>query len=57
MTKSPSAILLIVLALFHISCENADAQKVDMPSSAKQQVLSLNHTNNGQHLAPPWANR
>src|SRR5205809_3655286 len=34
------------------SCGNADAQKADMSStSIKQQVLSLNFTNNRQHLA------
>jgi hypothetical protein len=40
----------VVLALWHISCQKADALST-MPSSAKQQVLSLNHMNNRQHLA------
>jgi hypothetical protein len=52
MTNSRSAVFLVALAFLWTSCGNADAQKVDMSSkSIKQQVSSLNFTNNGQHLA------
>jgi len=52
MTNSRSAVFWVALVFLWISCGNADAQKVDMSStSIKQQVLSLNFTNNGQHLA------
>src|SRR6266852_7447619 len=52
MTNSRSAVFLVALVFLRASCGNADAQKVDMSStSIKQQVLSLNFTNNGQHLA------
>ena len=52
MTTSRSAVFLIALAFLLTCCGNADAQKVDMSStSIEQRVLSLNFTNNGQHLA------
>ena len=52
MTNSRSAVFLVALVFLWTSCGNADAQKVDMSStSIKQQVLSLNFTNNGQHPA------
>jgi hypothetical protein len=52
MTTSRSASFLVALAFLWTSCGSADAQKLGMPStSIKQQVLSLNFTNNGQHLA------
>jgi len=52
MTKSRSAVVLVALACLWTSGGNADAQQVDMAStSGKPQVLSLNFTNNGQHLA------
>jgi hypothetical protein len=52
MKTSRSAGFLIALAFLLTCCGNADAQKVDMSStSIEQRVLSLNFTNNGQHLA------
>jgi len=52
MTNSRSAVFLVVLVFLRASCGNAEAQKVDKSStSIKQQVLSLNFANNGQHLA------
>jgi hypothetical protein len=52
MTNSRSAVLLIVLVFFWTPCGKAHAQKVDTSSTTiKQQLLSLNFTNNGQHLA------
>src|SRR5690349_21528560 len=52
MTNSRLAVFFAALALLLTSSGNADAQKVDMNStSIKQQVLSLNRTNNGQHVA------
>ena len=52
MTTSRSAVFLVALAFLLTYCGNAVAQKVDMSStSIEQQVLSLNFTNNGQHLA------
>jgi hypothetical protein len=51
-TTSRSAVFLVALAFLWTCCGYADAQKVDMSStSIEQQVLSLNFTNNGQHLA------
>lgn len=50
MANARSAVFLVGLA-FWISCNSADAQQVNMPStSTKQKVLSLNFANNGQHL-------
>jgi hypothetical protein len=52
MTASRSAFSLVALAFLWTSCGGAAAQKLDVPStSIEQQVLSLNFTNNGQHLA------
>ena len=52
MTKSRPAAFFVAMALLLTSCGNANAQKADMSSSrAKQQVISLIITNNGQHLA------
>jgi hypothetical protein len=52
MTNSRSAFSLVALALLWTSCANAGAQKAGISStSAKQQILSLNFTNNGQHVA------
>ena len=52
MTTSRPAVFLIELAFLLTCCGNADAQKVEMSStSIEQRVLSLNFTNNGQHLA------
>jgi hypothetical protein len=51
MANSRSA-LLVALAFFWISCSNAEAQKADISSTGvQQQVLSLDVSNNGQHLA------
>jgi hypothetical protein len=51
MTNSRSAVFL-ALAFLWASCGHAKAQKVGRSSTRiKQQVLSLNFTNNGQHLA------
>jgi hypothetical protein len=52
MTNSRSAFSLVTLAFLWICCANAGAQKAGIPSTrAKQPVLSLNFTNNGQHVA------
>jgi hypothetical protein len=52
MTNSRSAFAWVALAFLWTSCSNAGAQKAGIPSTrAKQQVLSLNFTNNGQHVA------
>ena len=50
MPHSRSAIFFVALALLRGFCGNADAQKVDMSSSIKPQVLSLNRANHGQHV-------
>jgi hypothetical protein len=51
MTTARPAFSLAGLAFLWTSWGRAAAQKLDMPStSIKQQVLSLNFTNNGQHL-------
>jgi len=51
MTTSRSAFSLVALAFLWTSWGSAAAQNLDMPStSITQQVLSLNFTNNGQHL-------
>jgi hypothetical protein len=52
MANSRLAFFLVALAFLWISCGKADAQKADISSTnVKQQVLSLNLSNNGQHLA------
>ena len=52
MTTSRSAVFLVTLAFLWTCFGDADAQKVGMSStSIEQHVLSLNFTNNGQHLA------
>jgi hypothetical protein len=52
MTTSRSAFIFVALALLWTSCGNADEQKVGISStSIKLQVLSVDFTNNGQHLA------
>jgi len=52
MANSRSAFSLVALAFLWTSCANAGAQKAGISStSAKQQILSLNFTNNGQHVA------
>lgn len=52
MTHSRRAAFFVALALLLTSCGNAVAQKAGMSSRrTKQQVLSFNFTNNGQHLA------
>ena len=51
MPNSISAVLLVMLAFSPASCGNADAQKGNISvTTVKQEVLSLNITNNGQHL-------
>ena len=43
--------MLVALVIWAPLCADANAQKVSMsPTSVKQQVLSLNLTNNGQHV-------
>ena len=50
-TNARLAICLVAFTLVLVVCGKADAQKVDAPSPASQQhILSLNFTNNGQHL-------
>ena len=50
--RSRTAIFLMTLAFLGAFCSYANAQKIGMSStSAEQQLLSLNITNNGQHLA------
>ena len=50
--KAPrSAVFSVVLALLWTFCGNADAQKVMSTTGIKPPVLSLNFTNNGQHVA------
>jgi hypothetical protein len=52
MANTRSAFCLVALALLWTSCASAGAQKAGSSSTrAKQQVLSLNFTNNGQHVA------
>lgn len=52
MTNSRSAFALVAMAFLLTSCTNAAAQKAGISSTrAKPQVLSLNLTNNGQHVA------
>ena len=52
MTNSRSAFSLVALAFLWTSCGNAGAQTTPISStSVKQQVLSLDFTNNGQRLA------
>jgi hypothetical protein len=52
MANRRSAFSLVALALLWACCANAGAQKAGRSSTrAKQQVLSLNLTNNGQHVA------
>ena len=52
MTTSRSTVFLAALAFLWTCCGNSDAQEVDVTStSIEQQVLFLNFTNNGQHLA------
>ncbi len=51
MTNSRPAVMFVALVLWGPLCADANAQKVSMsPTSIKQQVLSLNFTNNGQHV-------
>jgi hypothetical protein len=51
MTKARLAVCLVAFTLALVVCGKADAQKVDAPSPTSQQhILSLNFTNNGQHL-------
>ena len=51
-TMNPrTGVMLVALVLWGPLCADANAQKVRMsPTSIKQQVLSLNFTNNGQHV-------
>jgi hypothetical protein len=51
MTNPWTGVVLVALVLWGPFCADANAQKVTRPpTSAKQQVLSLNSTNNGQHV-------
>jgi hypothetical protein len=51
MTSSRSAYSLAALAFLWIACAHAEAQRANAsPPSSKQELLSLNFTNNGQHL-------
>lgn len=50
MTNSRSAVFL-ALAFLSVACGNAEVQKVGGSSTRLGQPLSLNFTNNGQHLA------
>ena len=51
MTNPRTGVMLVALVLWGPLCADANAQKVRMsPTSIKQQVLSLNFTNNGQHV-------
>ena len=51
MTNPRTDVMLVALVLCGPLCAEAHAQKVSMsPPSIKQQVLSLNFTNNGQHV-------
>lgn len=52
MTKSRSAVFLVALALLQTSLAIAGAQKAAMSStSIRQEVLSLDFANNGQHVS------
>jgi len=51
MANSRSAFSLVALAFLWTCCANAGAQKAGTSTSATQQVLSLNFTNNGQRVA------
>ncbi len=51
MTNARLAVGLVAFTLVLVVCGKADAQRVDAPSPTSQQhILSLNFTNNGQHL-------
>jgi hypothetical protein len=51
MTNSRPAVIFVALVLWGPLCADANAQKVSLsPKSIKQQVLSLNFTNNGEHV-------
>jgi hypothetical protein len=51
MTNPRTRVMLVALVLWGPLCADANAQKVSMsPTSIKQQVLSLNFKNNGQHV-------
>lgn len=51
MTNPPTRIMLVALVLWGPLGADANGQKVSMsPTSIKQQVLSLNFTNNGQQV-------
>lgn len=51
LTNGRLAVFLVAFTLALVVCGKADAQKVDAPSPTSQQhILSLNFTNNGQHL-------
>jgi len=51
MTNARLAVCLVAFTLVMVVCGKADVQKVDTPSPTSQQhILSLNFTNNGQHL-------
>src|SRR5215471_17661848 len=50
MTNPRTGVMLVALVLWGPLCADANAQKVSMPpTNIKQQVLSLNFTNNGQN--------
>jgi hypothetical protein len=52
MPNSRAAVMMVMLAFFPASCCSADAQKGDISgATVKQQLLSLNVTNKGQHLS------
>ena len=51
MTNPRTSFMLIALVLWGLLCVASYAQKVSMsPTNIKQEVLSLNFTNNGQHV-------
>jgi hypothetical protein len=52
MPNSRTAVLLVMLAFFPASCGSANVQRGDISAATvKQQLLSLNVSNNGQHLS------
>ena len=51
MTHLRSAFILVELSVLIASCGYSDGQKISMSAGSKQQELSLNRTNDQQHVS------